>query len=597
MSVRPEQRHKRSRPCLICGGGDDMPRGHQKRCSGFISDDGEYEHCSRDEFAFGLPAEDGGTYAHRMHGPCRCGSTHGEARSGSFKSDDVEAIYEYRDERNVLLFQVVRKRPKRFLQRRPDGDGWIWQTNGVRRVLYRTPQLVAADKDKTVYVVEGEKDVETLERLGHIATTNPGGAGKWSFVVKEAKAILAGRNIVVVSDADPPGRKHAVEVAESLRSVAKTVRLVEAPAPHKDATEFIESGGSFEDITTEPPISGFTIKWADALAEPLPPVEWLCKGYGLPRACYALIAGESYSGKSLWITDLAMAVASGGDALGLYRARQGRVLWLDYDGQGERITRTRLQRMSRARGYDLRELGDQFGYVWLPEARLDDPDALDVFSRLFEGVAFAVIDSWRGAAPNTEEKDRGAVQKVGNTILRVIEKTGVTPMIVDHTIKPAREGKSTRSAMHDIHGSSAKSELAQWVVMFEKQEDKPVKVRHTKERMEARTMDPFGLRYEDVAQHDDPRWGLKCVHLSQEQLDEEEGGSDVLLDKTKDKVLAALKSRDRAFTSASQIHDAIGGRRATVLAAVNELLSERRVYQAGIDGQIRVSRPAYGARA
>ena len=42
--------------------------------------------------------------------------------------DDLEAIYNYNDERGNLLYQVVRKAGKKFLQRRPDGvGGWIWR--------------------------------------------------------------------------------------------------------------------------------------------------------------------------------------------------------------------------------------------------------------------------------------------------------------------------------------------------------------------------------------------------------------------------------------------------------------------------------------
>jgi len=91
-----------------------------------------------------------------------------------------EIVYDYRDEATRLGFQVVRQPGKNFRQRRPDGKGgWIWNLEGVGRVLYRLPELMATGTDHTVYLVEGEKDVETLRGLGEVATTNPGGAGKW----------------------------------------------------------------------------------------------------------------------------------------------------------------------------------------------------------------------------------------------------------------------------------------------------------------------------------------------------------------------------------------------------------------------------------
>ena len=78
---------------------------------------------------------------------------------------------------------MVRFDPKDFRQRKPDGaGGWDWRLNGARRVLYRLPavlEAVAARRGRDV-VVEGEKDVHALEKLGIAATCNPGGAGKWS---------------------------------------------------------------------------------------------------------------------------------------------------------------------------------------------------------------------------------------------------------------------------------------------------------------------------------------------------------------------------------------------------------------------------------
>lgn len=520
-------------------------------------------------------------YAHRLRGPCRCGVTHSEATSGTFprERDDIEATYDYRDERGNLLFQVVRKTGKRFLQRRPDGDRWIWQTSGIRRVPYRLSEILATDPAKPIFVVEGEKDADTLVRLGCAATTNPGGAGKWSFVADEARKALTGRIVIVVADADDKGRAHAQSVVASLEGAAKSVRRLEAPPPHKDVTEFIEAGGSLEELLAARPTHSFRIQWAPALAQPLPPVEWLCEGYSIPRGSYCLVAGESYSGKSLWITDLALAIAAGRDAVGLYRAKRGRVLWLDYDGQGERITRTRLQRMAYAQGYELAELNDSFGYVWLPEARLDDPDAVEKFVPLLEGISFVVIDSWRGACPKTDEKDRGAVQRVGEAMLRIIERTGCTPMMVDHTTKPPRErqGGEQRSAMHEIHGSTAKSELAQWVVMFQKTEGRPVKVIHSKERAAARTMAPFWLRYDDIAREENPRWGLRVTHLEQEQMSETAGDYEA----KKDAVIRAFKRRKKPM-SANDVCGMVTGRKATLLLAIKDLLDDGRLRETGM---------------
>src|SRR5439155_11979428 len=82
-----------------------------------------------------------------------------------------------------LLFETVRMEPKSFRQRRPDPahtGQWHWNLTGVEPVLYRLPAVLAAvQRGTTVYLVEGEKDVDNLCTLGLVATCNPMGAGKW----------------------------------------------------------------------------------------------------------------------------------------------------------------------------------------------------------------------------------------------------------------------------------------------------------------------------------------------------------------------------------------------------------------------------------
>lgn len=171
----------------------------------------------------------------------------------------IADTYDYVDEAGALLFQVVRMVPKSFQQRRPDGHGgWLWKLNGTRRVLYKLPDVVAAVKAaRTIYVVEGEKDVAALERAGQVATCNPGGAGKWSKVPDAAK-VLAGANVIVVADKDAPGRKHADEIAADLRRHGCdvngenpcTVTIVEA-LEGKDAADHLAAGHGVDDFVIE----------------------------------------------------------------------------------------------------------------------------------------------------------------------------------------------------------------------------------------------------------------------------------------------------------------------------------------------------------
>jgi len=95
----------------------------------------------------------------------------------------IKACYDYLDEHGQLLFQVLRFEPlygpKQFRQR-TGPDQKKWSIEGVRILPFRLPKVVEAiAHGDTVFIVEGEKDVLTLEGIGVTATCNPMGAGKW----------------------------------------------------------------------------------------------------------------------------------------------------------------------------------------------------------------------------------------------------------------------------------------------------------------------------------------------------------------------------------------------------------------------------------
>jgi hypothetical protein len=164
---------------------------------------------------------------------------------------NIVAEYDYVDPTGRLLYQVVRLTPKDFRQRRPDPkgkEGWAWNLQGVQRVLYRLPQVLKAVADgQTVFVVEGEKDADNLARLGLAATTNAGGAGKWTEGYSET---LRGAHVVILPDQDQPGQKHAADVARSLRGTAASLRIVSLPGlpPKGDVSDWLTAGGTREQL-------------------------------------------------------------------------------------------------------------------------------------------------------------------------------------------------------------------------------------------------------------------------------------------------------------------------------------------------------------
>lgn len=192
-------------------------------------------------------------------------STMTEPKKSRRASGKFVCAYPYHDEGERLLFEVVRfAEPKEFRQRRPNPDfdpahppskenpQWVWNLSGVRKVPYRLPQLLADLRSRPhepVALVEGEKDVDELRKFGVIATTVPGGAGKFSFVADHLRELLKGRRVAVVADDDPvdpecgykPGLRHAYECCVGLAGHASTLKLVRLfdDGKKKDASDWV----------------------------------------------------------------------------------------------------------------------------------------------------------------------------------------------------------------------------------------------------------------------------------------------------------------------------------------------------------------------
>ena len=251
-------RVKRAAPCVVCGGHPDMAGGAGSRCWGALSDAGDYAICTRENFAGGIPMnEKTQGYHHKLSGPCKCGSTHGDTLARvtpiGVAARAIEAVYDYVNALGASLFQVVRFRPKDFRQRRSDGrGGWLWNVEGVELVPYRLPEVITAvGAGDTVYIAEGEKDVEALRAVGQVSTCNAMGAEKWR---DSYSAHLAGATVVIVRDKDDAGTRHARQVFASVRKVAASVRVVEARSG-KDAADHLAAGHSVDQFVPVWPVA------------------------------------------------------------------------------------------------------------------------------------------------------------------------------------------------------------------------------------------------------------------------------------------------------------------------------------------------------
>lgn len=158
----------------------------------------------------------------------------------------IVATYDYKDENGVLKYQVVRYEPKDFRQRRPDGkDNWVYNLEGVVRVLYNLPAIVQ-NPGADIYIVEGEKDADNLFKKGVLATTNSGGASKWE---KSFNKYFANRNVIIIADNDTSGVEHAEKISKEIYRISRSVKIVVLPVEEKgDVSDYLAEGNTVEDL-------------------------------------------------------------------------------------------------------------------------------------------------------------------------------------------------------------------------------------------------------------------------------------------------------------------------------------------------------------
>lgn len=157
-----------------------------------------------------------------------------------------ECCYDYVDENEKLLFQVVRLFPKKFFQRRLIEGKWVYNLNNTRKVLYRLPEVIKAE---IVFIVEGEKDVENLRKKLYewkyaAVTTCPGGSSSWK---EEYNIYFKDKIVYIIPDNDDAGHRLAQIVAVNIFQSASSVAIVSLPnlKVKEDVSDWFEKGYDF----------------------------------------------------------------------------------------------------------------------------------------------------------------------------------------------------------------------------------------------------------------------------------------------------------------------------------------------------------------
>jgi hypothetical protein len=386
-------------------------------------------------------------------------------KTGSFTpKGPVIATYDYVAPDGTLLFEKQRHDPKCFTQRAPNGSGgWRYTLDGVRKVLYRLPEVMAAH---VIFVAEGEKDVESLRDLalewaGHkiAATCNFDGAGKWK---DEYSVFFAGKRVVIFADNDEAGRQHAQAVAKSALVYAEAVKIVELPGlPEKgDVSDFLKDHSGedllkavkdaprYRNVGVKSDEAPFFVSPSRILPKDAPSVDWLMPG-AIHRGAKGLIVAAPKAGKSMIALDLAVCLSSGLPWMGIEppsKVRTGVVSREDSPG----MTMIRLKQFASGRNLNFEQLPGLFVNTfqqrasWSLESEADVEDLCKWIKH--EGIELCIFDVLNKLHA-TDENDNTKMTAVMARFDYIRVETGCDVAVIHHDAKNSAPGaKKPRGA-------------------------------------------------------------------------------------------------------------------------------------------------------
>jgi hypothetical protein len=375
----------------------------------------------------------------------------------------IVATYDYTDETGTILYQVTRREPKDFRQRRPDGKGgWVNDNKGTRKVPYHLPLLVK-EPDRACFIVEGEKDADSLVALGLLATTNTGGAGKWS---KDFASWFQGRDVAILPDNDDAGRKHGQDVARKLRAAAKSIRVIDLEGlPAKaDVSDWLAAGHTADELKAivkaaplwtgedlpevKPATPTLKVYTGNEILNVVVPEREMLLAPILRAKDLAMVYGTTGFGKSWVAHSIALAVAEGGSTLGWKADRPRRVLLID----GELPLGTLQERLRALSGGNLpATLTVLSGDVQDGGLRSLASDAgQKAVEPYLVGVDLVILDNLATLCGGLAENDSEAWYPVQSWLLS-LRRAGHAVLFVHHAGKGGQQrGTSSREDVLDL---------------------------------------------------------------------------------------------------------------------------------------------------
>ena len=381
------------------------------------------------------------------------------------ESTRIEATYAYRDAQGRLLGEKVRREGKHFSWRRPvPGGGWEYK-KPASPVLYNLPALLDSGQ---AYIVEGEKDVDTLAALGRVAVCSPDGAGpgKWRDAFT---AGFAGKSVCIIPDNDDIGRAFAQEEAGKISGTASSVKVLDLRCvwpelpEHGDTTDLVRHKGAQAALSALDTLAASTAPWVpedagkdDPLLSLFKPLrdfpeeeaKWLVPGW-IPEGQISIIAADGGIGKTTLWCHIIAALSNGTACILDPPGTQRKPMTVTFLTTEDSV-RKKLRRKLRLAGADMANIitpdfvGDRSGM--LHKLKFGTPEMERVL-RYFK-PALCIFDPVQGfTPPDVNMGSRNEMRDCMAPLIAIGEDVNTTALIVCHTNK--RKGAYGRDRIAD----------------------------------------------------------------------------------------------------------------------------------------------------
>lgn len=366
------------------------------------------------------------------------------------------------------------RRPRFFRYYSPDGDPkwkYTWE-EGAEATLYNS-QDAMGDKDGVVYLCEGEQKAMLLVQMGYAAVA-VAGASQWRDEYQAA--FTHARQVIICYDNDNPehhnydrpeegrlchkcegkglsrcaghnpGQEAAIRRLEDIGWRAKNVVL---PLPEgkdvkkTDINDFFmrdgHSNADFAELATGKRATPFKVLTLAEISE-CPPEEatFLVEQGILPNGGRLLIAGKPKVGKSIFVDNLCLSLASGIPFLNKFAINSGdplrpgvRTLLLDRELSKWSLYKRLHQLMDDRLGYKAAMENLLIDHDHL--IRLDQAGAYDLLAPLVEqnGAQVVVFDTaYKFMGGDVESSS--SLMKAFEVLDKLIHETGVSVVMTHH---------------------------------------------------------------------------------------------------------------------------------------------------------------------